>query len=100
MRFSRTVGALTTRFASDVNGTLSVVLTESGPTGTRTYVYGADGLAYVDEGLVTGIRVMHTDGLGSVRALREGVREGFAWALSPPGESPRSARSGTEREDW
>jgi RHS repeat-associated protein len=65
-RASKTVSGTTTTYVYDVNGSLPNVLTD----GTVTYVYGL-GLAYTVDGS-NNVQVMHTDGLGSVRALTDG----------------------------
>jgi RHS repeat-associated protein len=65
-RASKTVSGTTTSYVYDVNGSLPNVLTD----GTLTYVYGL-GLAYTVDGSGN-VHVMHTDGLGSVRALTDG----------------------------
>jgi RHS repeat-associated protein len=64
-RVSKTVSGTTTSYVYDVNGPLPNVLTD----GTLTYVYGL-GLAYTVDGS-NNVQVMHTDGLGSVRALTD-----------------------------
>ena len=65
-RVSRTVGANPpVNYVYDTNGSLPMVLTD----GSLTYVYGL-GLAYTVD--ITGtLQVMHTDGLGSVRAITD-----------------------------
>ncbi len=65
-RASKTASGATTSYVYDVNGSLPNVLTD----GTLTYVYGL-GLAYTVDG-AGNVQVMHTDGLGSVRALTDG----------------------------
>lgn len=64
-RVSTTVGGVTTRYVYDVSGTLPMLLDD----GTRKYVWG-QGLAYTVDNSGN-VRVPHTDGLGSVRALSD-----------------------------
>jgi RHS repeat-associated protein len=62
-RASKTVGGTTTSYTWDTVGSLPNVLFDA----TLKYVYGL-GLAYTMDGS-SNIQVLHTDGLGSVRAI-------------------------------
>jgi RHS repeat-associated protein len=67
-RATRTVGASSPiTYTYDVNASLPLVLDD----GSRKYVYGL-GLAYtVDDTITATVNVLHTDGLGSVRAITD-----------------------------
>ena len=66
-RASKTVGGATTSYLYDVNASLPVLLDD----GARKYVWGL-GLAYAVDSSGNPI-VYHTDGLGSMSALTDGV---------------------------
>ena len=81
LRVTHTSGATTTRYVSDVNRALPVVLDD----GTRKYVWGAAGLAYSVDTANT-LTVYHTDGLGSVGPLTDGggsVEQAYQTHLEP-----------------
>jgi len=62
-KLARTMGTVNT-YTYDIGGGLPVVISD----GSRTYVWGAQGLAYTVDGAGT-VSVSHSDGLGSVRAV-------------------------------
>ncbi len=66
-RASKTVGGATTSYVYDVNASLPVLLDD----GARKYVWGL-GLAFAVDSS-SNVTVYHTDGLGSVRALTDGL---------------------------
>ncbi len=67
LRVGSTTNGVTTRLVYDVNSGLPVLLDD----GTRTYVWGAQGLAYAVDQSGGAISVYHADGLGSVRAITD-----------------------------
>jgi RHS repeat-associated protein len=68
VRIERTVSGTTTEYLQDLASGLPVVLSETTGGNTLGYVYGSDLIAQVDGATPS---YLHTDGLGSTRALTD-----------------------------